>query len=110
MCIRDSHRVDLIDCDVQFTNTSQGISCGAILNWRKGSILAGGTSPTSGLIKTQAGGAPTVRVQGVDLTQLGNNTLLGISSAAVCPPGGVVRFEGCIIPTLTNLLTLSLIH
>jgi hypothetical protein len=99
------HRVDLIDCDVQFSNSAQGISCAAVLNWRKGSILAGGTSPAS-LIRTLAGGAPTVRVQGVDLTQLGNNALLGISSATVCPPGGVVRFEGCILPaTVSNLVS-----
>lgn len=94
--------VDLISCDIKFGNASQGIAIrGAQFRWRGGSILSGGTSPSTLITSFGAGssdrGPAYVLIEGVDLSNLGASSNL-CTGSAIDTPGGLLIFRNCKLP------------
>ncbi|MBI4695568.1 MAG: hypothetical protein HY749_16245 [Gammaproteobacteria bacterium] len=84
------------DCDVKFAASGQGIQVGeGEFQWRGGSLLSGGTSPTSLFVTaagSQRGGKCTI--DGVDLSNAGTGITIFGSVAAPT----VAKIRNCKLP------------
>ena len=86
-----------INCDVKFANAANYIGVACNLDWFGGSILAGGTAPTGGLIRQQSHASV---LRNLDLSNLGANPIYANPAAAVqCD----VRIINCIMASSFTL-------
>lgn len=91
------------NCNVKFGNASQAINTLSTLEWNGGSILSGGTNPTSLIIWGASWRCGTVKITGVDLSNA-SSTLNLISTNSGT---GKCSFINCKLPAswTGNLLT-----
>jgi hypothetical protein len=84
------------NCDVNFQHSGQGINHnGGHFTWKGGSVLSGGTSPTTLFLATISARPGAILLEGVDLVNLGTSSNIFTASTQTHDP---VVIRNCKMP------------
>lgn len=89
-----SSDITLNNCGVLFSSSSQGIQTDGVLNINGGSVLSGGTSPSSLFVAHTSNRPCRVIVSGFDMTNLGSSAALAATSSSP----DLYVFRNCKLP------------
>jgi hypothetical protein len=95
------------NCDVKFGNTSQGITHnGGYFKWSGGSVLSGGSSPSTLFIATFGSRPGSIYIEGVDFSNLNSSVIFFTAAPQTHDP---VVMRNCRLPASWPTLTGTLV-